>query len=777
MASCPNCHAPLEEGAGFCGVCGTPIPKQVICSHCGQETSAEGKFCERCGQPFGSVGTPEVPVAPAAENPAPAAQPAAPAPETPAAAPEEPVRVICPHCGQATAADGMFCECCGQPINAAQPPVGGNAAAVPAAMPGYTAPVVGEAAAPAQSPVQKMTAKIKALPKKILAIIAAAAVLVVVVLAAVIVSVAGGSVKPPVLYYADGELQGVMQGQWNKPFEVTKNFGGLLSESYAMMTQYSENGRYMFYMDGGGLYYRDLKKNNAKVDGTKIDSDIEGYFQITPNGKYVLYIKSGKLYEHNLKEKNSLNSDVEGFLLSKDGKTVLYQTDDGDLYTKAVGSKKDAVKVDSEAELKYFSEDMKTLYYTKDDALYVKSGNKDKEKIAEGDDVNKVIGFGGKEVYFFNDASTTGTAADYVDDDMKSADDAMVEPVAPEYPKREYPNSSDYKKEDGFTDWDAYYAARDKADEAYQKAREEYDRKYEEYQTAREAYWEKESRDNLRKSLKETEITVSNYQLYYFDGSKASLVAENVSNGGVYYAAETPAIVYGKVGETSASRVKLSEINSTSDVTSQITAGEPGDERFLAIKGTESTIEQDGAGSFKFDAKGSTLYFIDMVEEGVGVLKAAQLGGSGIKKINTIDEDVGAFYLRDKGDVVYAKDVKNGSGELYSGGKLLLSDVKLSTIAMVEDSNTFFCLSDYSDSSSSGALQAVSGKAVKVKDDVYDFEAYGEKCVAFLSDYNTDKSRGTLEVYTGGKPKKVADDVNAVVPKMGSLYDLMKNYL
>lgn len=111
-----------------------------------------------------------------------------------------------------------------------------------------------------------MTAKIKALPKKILAIIAAAAVLVVVVLAAVIVSVAGGSVKPPVLYYADGELQGVMQGQWNKPFEVTKNFGGLLSESYAMMTQYSENGRYMFYMDGGGLYYRDLKKNNAKVD-------------------------------------------------------------------------------------------------------------------------------------------------------------------------------------------------------------------------------------------------------------------------------------------------------------------------------------------------------------------------------------------------------------------------------------------------------------------------------------------------------------------------------
>ena len=771
MANCPNCQAPLEEGAGFCGVCGTPVPKQVICSHCGQVTAADGKFCERCGQPLGSVaapGTPavpETPVVPTTENAAPEA-------------PAQPAQVTCPHCGQVTAADGMFCERCGQPVNAAQQPAGENTVPVEAAAaaPGYTFPTAGETAVQEASPVQKVTAKIKALPKKILALIAAAAVLVVVVLAAVIASVVGGSVKPPVLYYADGELQGVMQGKWNAPFEVTKDFGGLASESYALMTQYSENGRYMFYMDGGGLYYRDLKKNNAKVDGTKIDSDIEGYFQITPNGKYVLYIKSGKLYEHNLKEKQSLESDVQFFVLSEDGKTVLYQSVDGDLYTKAVGSKKEAVKVDSEAELKYFSEDMKTLYYTKDDALYMKSGNKDKEKIAEGDNVDRVIGFGGKEVYFFNDASTTGTAADYVEDDMKATDDAMVEPVAPEYPKREYPDYNDYKGEDGFTDWDAYYAARDKADEEYQKAREEYDKEYEEYQTAREAYREKESRDELRESLKNTEVTVSNYQLYYFDGSKASLVAESVSEDGVYYADETPAIVYGKVGETSASRMKLSEISWVSDVTENITAGEPGDERFLAIKGKESTIEQDGADSFRFDAKGSTLYFMDMVEEGVGVLKAAQLGGSGIKKIDTIDEDVGAFYLRDKGDVVYAKDVADGSGELYSGGKLLVSDVKLSTIAMVEDSNMFFCLSDYSDSSSAGALQAVSGKAVKVKDDVYSFAAYGEKCVAFLSDYNTDKGRGTLEVYTGGKPKKVADDVNAVVPKVGSFYDLIKNF-
>lgn len=843
MANCPNCHAPLEEGAGFCGVCGTPVPKQVICSHCGQATAADGMFCERCGQPLAPAAqapaVPEAPVVaaqpvvPAAENTAPADPQEAPEAEAPAV-PETPAQVTCPHCGQATAADGMFCERCGQPVGTAtgvpetpaaadsvdQTPAAEEAApaqvvcahcgqvtsadgkfcercgqpigsgeqpaaenAMPAGVPvppaaagtAYAAPADGAAAA--QSPVKKVAAKIKALPKKILAIIAAAAVLVVVLLVAVIASVAGGDVKPPVLYYADGELQGVMQGKWNKPFEVTKDFSSLANDDYILMTQYSENGRYMFYLDGGGLYYRDLKKNNANTDGTKIDSEIEGYFQITPNGKRVLYIKSGKLYEHNLKEKQSLASDVIMFFMSEDGKTVLYQTDDGDLYTKAVGSSKEAVKIDSEAEIKSVSKDMKTLYYTKDGSLYVKSGNKDKEKIAEGDAVDTVIGFGGKEIYFFNDASLTGTAADYVDDDMKAADDAMTEPVAPEYPSREYPDFDDYRGEDGFIDWDAYNAAQDKADEEYDKAREQYDKDYEEYQTAREEYREKESRDSLRESLAEAEVTVPNYQLYYYDGSKATLVAENVTKGEVIRAKETPAIVYSKNGEADTSKVKLSEISSVSDVTEKIAAGETGEERFLAVKEKESTLEQDGASMFQFDAKGSTLYFVDMVEEGVGVLKAAQLGGNGVRKIDTIDEDVGGFFLRDKGDAVYAKDIADGSGDLYSGGKLLLSDVRLSTVATVKDSDKFFCLSDYSDSSSAGALQAVTNKAVKVKDDVHSFVVYSEKCVAFLSDYSTDRARGTMEVYTGGNPRKVADDVTYLVPKVGSLYDMLDQYM
>ena len=77
MANCPNCHAPLEEGAGFCGVCGTPVPKQVICSHCGQATAADGMFCERCGQPLAPAAqAPAVPEAPVV-----AAQPVVPAAE------------------------------------------------------------------------------------------------------------------------------------------------------------------------------------------------------------------------------------------------------------------------------------------------------------------------------------------------------------------------------------------------------------------------------------------------------------------------------------------------------------------------------------------------------------------------------------------------------------------------------------------------------------------------------------------------------------------------
>lgn len=55
---CANCGAELEEGALFCGECGTKVqaqPQACTCPKCGAEVKAGKKFCASCGAKIGEV--------------------------------------------------------------------------------------------------------------------------------------------------------------------------------------------------------------------------------------------------------------------------------------------------------------------------------------------------------------------------------------------------------------------------------------------------------------------------------------------------------------------------------------------------------------------------------------------------------------------------------------------------------------------------------------------------------------------------------------------------
>lgn len=45
---CPQCHAPLPQGAIFCSTCGTKL--LTNCPHCGEAVAPGSKFCPKCGQ-------------------------------------------------------------------------------------------------------------------------------------------------------------------------------------------------------------------------------------------------------------------------------------------------------------------------------------------------------------------------------------------------------------------------------------------------------------------------------------------------------------------------------------------------------------------------------------------------------------------------------------------------------------------------------------------------------------------------------------------------------
>jgi hypothetical protein len=48
--ACPNCRAPLGEGANFCSACGTAVAARISCVKCGRENEPAARFCAGCGQ-------------------------------------------------------------------------------------------------------------------------------------------------------------------------------------------------------------------------------------------------------------------------------------------------------------------------------------------------------------------------------------------------------------------------------------------------------------------------------------------------------------------------------------------------------------------------------------------------------------------------------------------------------------------------------------------------------------------------------------------------------
>lgn len=48
-AVCPNCGEPLQEGASFCGKCGTRVDEERYCTNCGAKIEWDAKFCSKCG--------------------------------------------------------------------------------------------------------------------------------------------------------------------------------------------------------------------------------------------------------------------------------------------------------------------------------------------------------------------------------------------------------------------------------------------------------------------------------------------------------------------------------------------------------------------------------------------------------------------------------------------------------------------------------------------------------------------------------------------------------
>ena len=671
--------------------------------------------------------------------------------------------IFCHNCGQQTSTEYAFCQSCGASLAVEEP----------------------KEETKNENVIQNLLSKLPfKLSKKLLMIGAGALAAVVLVIVILAIALSGGKKNNYILYLKDKEIF-FTQVSKMKPWQVTENLVDVegvenaqlsyFAQNVGVYIQLSKDGKNIFYIDkisdnSMTLYYRSA--TNAKKEPVKIDSDVETY-RISENGKTLVYLKGedGDLYKHDLKDREKIATDVSTFLMSKDAKTIIWKNDDGDLYMQK--GNKDKEKLDSEIDyIELVSEDFKTIWYVKEGSFYEMVLGKDKEKLAS--DVYSVLAaYESGEFYYLKSDATEKVLYDYVDDDLAASDAAMTEPVYPEYPTYpDYPYSWNYET------YEAYEAAYAEYQKQYDAVQKKYNEDVDKYYTARDEWSAKVSRDSTRDSLKNEKVEQTTYTLYYNNGKEDKELTANYTSGSAEYSRDNQILIYGASEPGEVGKMKMSEIQSYWDVYNKVTeAKDEASEIYIALKDTVTTVDQTAAERFWIAEDGKAVYFLDNVDYGGeeaeessdkephGELYKMEISGTKVKKTAQYDSDV--YYsnisLKDNGKLLYYKSYKNGKGELYMDKDKVADDVR--NYIYNADSNTVACMTDWNSEKSYGTLRLwKKGKLEKVEDDVYSYNMTPDGEVLFIKEYSAKNYKGELYILKGSKAKRIDDDVVAIIP-------------
>lgn len=774
---CDFCGCKLEEGMVFCPECGTKV-KRV------NEAVSEEERTEIIGEERndGSVQDeeaatiiyhpassgheeiqPETEAGPAVAETAvemPEADvqvtvpDSAPVTAESASAAQEPV-IYCPMCGMKNHGEDLFCVSCGARLDGS-------------GLDGHNAP---EAGTKKQKKVKVKKEKTAGKSNfKLIGVCAAAVVIVVAVIAAaaafLIVKPAGKG-SSDFYYLKDNELwQGSVKNDSLKFID-----DDILEDdedaSWGVNLQKTEDGKYLLYsknVESVTDYYYDLycvEMNKKNAEPVKIASEVQTFLVLKSNR--VLYQNAdGALYLSDLKaDREKIAKDVDSFRLSEDEKNLLWLSDvDGKLYVMNLAKSTEDEKIDSDVtSLVACSDDLKTVVYKKDSAVYVLRDLQDKEKISEDVLDVKVSDINGKYKVFYT--RETNSAAelslyDFIEDDLAASDSAIQEPKIEDYQHTEERETFWGIREEVVTD-DAYYEQQEK-------------------------YYEKLERDEMREYFKSQTFGSGDFMwnaaIMMYDGSTKEsttvledtwLISDYSYNSGNSTAECVGLLAYFNE-EDIAGMLQFSKL--IEDVDSELGNFQQDlmDVLTTAIQVDNQIIEIDLDGrdyeDIQIDKDADRIYMLlyEIDEEGneeedTRVVARIAYSGENAGKIEIMDTEVDSIAGLNDSKLYYIKDTDSkGNGDLYCNGNRLDSDAR-PWIWGQEDGNILY-KTDYDTDDYSYTLKVYDGKNTqKIASDVYTYLYYDESCILFLSDYNREKCRGELKLYNGKESKLIESDV------------------
>lgn len=511
-------------------------------------------------------------------------------------------------------------------------------------------------------------------------------------------------VKDDSIYYAD------LKKLKKDPVEYTDelrdgtvtSFSGLISASQkAVLTK---DGKYCFYperIDEMGTFRLMRIKTGNDKDSEKVDSNVYSY-TVLDSGNVVYQKDNGSLYIWDGEEKTKLESDAAFYQVSEDDSSILWYTygDDG----------------------KY------DLYYKKlnkkDEGVRIESniigdcrGNKDFSRLyfKKNDDF-----------YMIKNQK----------DKVKLADDIYaVFGLDTEKGTFYFTKILDQER----PAWDFVIDDIGAGENTY--------------------YW-----DRLRNDLSVWTILWDGKELYYFNGEKEELIAEQVYDIPAFC---RDGVIFTKDEDEEDPQIRLSQISYARDVEDFLRERREKADICLASKTKVSQLDMDYLSYFQTDEDNGLIYAL----EGDSEEEEKTLLSINCKKegdIKTVDEDVEKVEGIFNGSIYYFKDMDRDlySGDLCCDGETLLSDVAYGSVTEVPDSSMVVCIVDGDEDDHIGTLVSLkNGKDKKIADDVYCFDIMGEKSIVMLSDYDMDRQNGDLMYFQGKKTSLIDSDVIGFYPK------------